>query len=218
MRVKVCGTTDPENIEALLSLPIDYIGFIFYNRSKRYIGKKNLGEWIQEHTDLFGDVKRVGVFVNAEVDEILNMIHDYQLDYVQLHGNESAEYCAELRSYWEISSIRKAKVIKAFPIDEDFDFELTRPYEGKCELFLFDTNGEHHGGNGITFDWSILENYNGPTPFLLAGGIDSGMEEAIRNLSLPQLIGVDINSKFELEPGLKDVEKVKSFTDLLNPV
>ena len=207
---------DPENIRELLTLPIDLIGFIFYNKSKRFAGDVSLPDWIRDHADLFGDVGRVGVFVNAEVDEILNRIHDYQLDYVQLHGDESAEYCAELRSYWEISSIRKAKIIKAFPVDNDFDFAYTRPYEGKCEVFLFDTKGQDYGGNGVVFDWSVLEQYDGPTPFLLSGGIDVGMEEEIRNLSLPQLIGVDINSRFEKEPGVKDIDKVRQFLDVFS--
>ena len=215
MMVKVCGMRDPDNIKDILSLPIDWMGFIFFKKSKRAVKGDELAEWIQQNLDSFGDVKRVGVFVNAEVDEILNRIHDYQLDFVQLHGDESAEYCAELRSYWEISSIRKAKLIKAFPVDETFDFEHTQSYEGKCEYFLFDTKGPEHGGNGVPFAWSVLENYQGPTPFLLAGGIDIGMEEQIRALQLPQLVGVDLNSRFETGPGVKDVDRVSRFLKTL---
>ena len=202
---------DPENIRNMLALPIDMMGFIFYRKSKRAVVDDALGDWVQQNMELFGEVKRVGVFVNAEVDEILNRIHDFQLDFVQLHGEEGAGYCAELRSYWDISSIRKAKIIKAFPVDETFDFDFTRSYEGKCDYFLFDTKGPEQGGNGVPFAWSILEQYQGPTPFILAGGIDLGMEERILALHLPQLVGVDLNSRFELEPGLKDVGKVERF-------
>lgn len=211
MQIKVCGMRHPENIESLLELPIDWIGFIFYDKSSRNAESEDLIQWLSEHEAAFGNIKRTGVFVDAEMDFILNHIHDYQLDFIQLHGNESPQYCAELRSFWEISSMRKSKIIKAFPVDENFNFELTNAYEGKCELFLFDTKGPKPGGNGVSFDWQVLEAYKGHTPFLLSGGIDEGMETAIRQLNYPQLIGVDINSRFETSPGIKDIEKVKRF-------
>ena len=216
MQIKVCGMRQPENIKALLNLPIDWIGFIFYPKSARHAENKELMAWIEEQEELFGNVKRVGVFVDAEMDFILNHIHDYKLDYIQLHGNESPQYCQELKSFWTMSSMRKAKIIKAFSVDSDFDFEGILAYEGKCDLFLFDTKGKNPGGNGVSFDWSILDNYTGHTPFLLSGGIAEGMEKAIRMLNYPQMIGIDINSKFELEPGIKDISKIERFCEKVN--
>ncbi len=213
MQIKVCGMKDPGNINALLSLPIDWIGFIFYDKSPRSAESEVLQHWIENNESAFGNISRTGVFVNAEMDFVLNHLHDYKLDYIQLHGHESPQYCVELRSFWMMSSMRKARIIKAFPIDESFDFNIIPDYEGKCDLFLFDTKGSKAGGNGITFDWQILEKYKGNTPFLLSGGIDSGMEKEIRQLNYPQLIGVDINSKFEIEPGVKDIKKVKEFVE-----
>ncbi len=215
MIIKVCGMKQPENIRGLLQLPIDLMGLIFYKKSKRYAGSDEVRQWLEQHEALFENVGKVGVFVNAEVDEILNHIHDYQLDYIQLHGEESPEYCAEIRSFWEISSMRKSKIIKAFSVDKSFDFAATNAFEGKCELFLFDTKGADYGGNGVTFDWSLLQKYKGHTPFILSGGIELAMASAIKALPYPQLIGVDINSRFEESPGLKDLEKISDFVQTL---
>jgi phosphoribosylanthranilate isomerase len=211
MKVKVCGMRAPENISALLDIPIDFIGFIFYPKSARYIGKKGLDKWIGKNAEAFGEVKKVGVFVNAEVEEILNAVHDYQLDYIQLHGNESAEYCRELSILWQVSSVRKARMIKAFSIDEEFDFSNTEAYAPYCSYFLFDTKGKNPGGNGITFNWSLLEAYQGVTPFLLSGGIDPDSVEEIKALNFPQLSGIDINSRFETAPAVKDIESIRTF-------
>ena len=211
MKVKVCGMRTPENISALLEIPIDFIGFIFYPQSTRYVGKKGLDKWIGNNTEAFGEVKKVGVFVNAEVEEILNSVHDYQLDYIQLHGNESAEYCRELSILWQVSSVRKARMIKAFSIDEEFDFSSTEAYAPYCSYFLFDTKGKNPGGNGFTFDWSLLEAYQGVTPFLLSGGLDPDSVKEIKALDFPQLSGIDINSRFETEPGVKDIESIQTF-------
>ena len=216
MKVKVCGTRDIENIEQLLQLPIDYIGFVFYSKSPRLVKEKSrLGAWIQDNPDKFGAVRRVGVFVNAEIEEILNKVHDYQLDYVQLHGDERPEYCRELSSFWKVSLIRRPEVIKAFAVGDDFDFAQTRAYHGACALFLFDAKGGAPGGTGRSFDWSLLAKYEGPTPFLLAGGIGPEMASDIRRLAHPQLLGVDINSRFEQEPGVKNIEWVRAFVNAL---
>lgn len=212
MKVKVCGMRDQENISDLIALPIDMIGFIFYPKSKRFVGdNKGLDKWVVKHKEDFEEIQKVGVFVNAELEAILNAVHDYQLDFVQLHGTESPEYCAEITSLWRVSTLRKAKLIKAFQVDDDFDFTSTEPYSAFCSYFIFDTKGKDFGGNGITFNWEVLDNYNGVTPFLLSGGIDLGMEDEIRSLTHPQLVGVDINSKFENEPALKDITKVNLF-------
>ena len=218
MKVKVCGMKDPENIKALLQLPIDMIGFILYPKSKRFVDAQVLPGWIEENLDLFGEVKRVGVFVNAELDQVLNGVHDYQLDYVQLHGSESPEYCETILSFWASSSVKSAQLIKAFSVDEDFDFSMTDPYTGSCSHFIFDTKGQDYGGNGVTFNWDLLNNYQGPTPFLLSGGIDLGMEADVQALSFPQMVGIDVNSRFEKEPGLKDINRIELFLKKLELV
>lgn len=211
MRIKVCGMREPENVQALLDLPIDYMGFIFYKKSSRDASKGPLSGWIQENKEKFNEISRVGVFVNSEIDFVLNKVHDFQLDFVQLHGEESAEYCREIQSFWDASSVRRAELIKVFSVDEDFNFEFTEPYESFCSYFLFDTKGPKKGGNGVTFDWDLLQQYEGDTPFFLSGGISEESIEAIEGLQLTQLYGIDINSKFEIQPGLKDIEKIKPF-------
>ena len=212
MRIKVCGLKEPENIKAILELPIDFIGLIFYEKSPRFVQKTPEDLAFLKETP----IKKVGVFVNSEIDNLLNCVHDYELDFVQLHGNESVEFCQMLKDLWRLSSIRSAKIIKAFSIDNNFDFEELSNYERYCDLFLFDTKGKHPGGNGVTFDWFLLHNYKGITPFLLSGGIDESMAEQIKHLNFPQMYGVDINSKFETAPGLKAVEKVKQFVEVIN--
>lgn len=211
MKVKVCGMQDPDNIRELLQLSVDFIGLIFYPRSSRYMADKKLDEWIGQELDTFGEVERVGVFVNAELETVLNAVHDYKLDYVQLHGTESPEYCREISLLWQASSLRSARLIKAFSVDDEFDFGVTEAYAAYCTYFIFDTKGKEYGGNGITFNWEILNQYQGVTPFLLSGGIDLGMEEEILALDFPQLSGVDINSKFETTPGVKDIRRIELF-------
>lgn len=206
---------EPENILAITQLPIDFIGFILYPDSPRFVGKKGLPQWLEKYEDELDGIARVGVFVNAEVDQILNAVHDFRLDYVQLHGDESPEYCRELQTYWTISSMRSAQIIKAFRVDKTFDFANTQAYERLCAYFLFDTKAQEYGGTGKRFDWSILEKYMGITPYLLSGGIDETMAEEIRHLNFKQLEGVDINSRFEEAPAVKDVNKVKKFVEAL---
>ncbi|HKK77783.1 MAG TPA: phosphoribosylanthranilate isomerase [Saprospiraceae bacterium] len=216
MQVKVCGMRQSDNIEAMLALPIDMIGFIFYPESKRFVGEQDeLAQWVRENEETFNLVKKVGVFVNAGTSDVLNAIHDYELDFVQLHGSEAPGYCRELELLWTASSIRTAKLVKAFSIDEKFDFAVTTPFEDHCSFFVFDTKGVGFGGTGKQFDWSLLEKYEGSTPFLLSGGIGGDSAEAILELDHPMLFGVDINSKFEIEPGLKDVEMTGRFVQKL---
>lgn len=215
MKIKVCGLNDPANIEALAQLPIDFVGFIFYKKSPRNALDGKLEKWIAKNGNVLGKIKRVGVFVNAEVEEILNKVHDFELDYVQLHGEESPEYCREIQSFWAASTLRSARFIKAFPVDGNFDFARTQAYEGICSLFLFDTKTAQPGGSGVSFDWNLLEKYKGNTPFLLSGGIGEEDAAAIRGLNFPQLYGVDVNSRFEVKPGVKDVEMVKRLLEAL---
>jgi phosphoribosylanthranilate isomerase len=194
MKLKVCGLRDSENIKQVAALQPDYMGFIFYERSKRYIGNDFIMPFIPS------EVKKVGVFVNADPDYVISKIEKYKLDYVQLHGDESAEYCASISNH--------AKVIKAFGVDDNFNFKIVEPYKKQCDYFLFDTKTADYGGSGKHFNWNVLEKYDNQIPFFLSGGI--GLEEIeklrIKNLNI---YAVDVNSKFELAPGIKDIERLK---------
>ena len=216
MIIKTCGLREPENIKAISDLGVDWIGLIFYPKSPRFIGEQaNLKAFLQQEKKVDGKPKRVGVFVNAEFKELLEAVQDYELDYVQLHGGESAVYCATLRQLWKDSSIRKAGIIRAFRVSRAFDFGITVDYEPYCDYFLFDTKGQEYGGTGHKFDWDILDRYNGKTPFLLSGGIGPGDAPSVKSVTHPALAGVDLNSKFEIEPGLKDVQKLAEFVSVL---
>ena len=165
------------------------------------------------------DLTKVGVFVNAEIEYILHKIDQYDLDAVQLHGSETPQYIADFsREMWlklKLMANIDVEIIKAFLVDNDFDFETTKPYSELVKYFLFDTKSPQHGGAGIKFDWSILEKYDSEVPFLLAGGISENDVEIVKSLEINQLYGLDLNSKFEIEPGLKDVEKLKTFLEKL---
>jgi phosphoribosylanthranilate isomerase len=214
MIIKVCGMRERDNLLALAELPIDWIGMIFYAKSPRAVDE-SLASWLKEHEAAFVGKQRVGVFVNAEIDQVLNAVHDYALDYVQLHGDESPEYCQLLRTLMESTSMRKAKLIKAFRVGDGFDFNRAHPYSGQCAYFLFDTLGKNYGGTGEQFNWQLLEQYNGVTPFLLSGGIGPEDVEAVKKLEHPQLYGIDLNSKFETQPGQKDIASLKAFVNAL---
>ena len=205
LKIKVCGMRDVENIRAIAALPIDYMGFIFYEKSPRnitdWIDLKNLG------------LKKVGVFVNAELNFVASKISTFRLNAVQLHGSETPQYLQELKIKNDELGMHDLEIWKAFSVDEHFDFEKTKPYEGLADFFLFDTKTSQHGGAGVKFDWSVLEKYNATTPFFLAGGITADDGVLIKNLKLRirNLYGVDLNSRFELAPALKDVEKLRRF-------
>ena len=213
MKIKVCGMRDPSNIEAVSALPIHFMGFIFYEKSPRYV---NQSDDISACPD---DLTKVGVFVNAEIDYILHKINQYDLDAVQLHGSEIPQYITDFsKELWlklKLMANIDVEIIKAFSVDSDFDFETVKPYSELVKYFLFDTKSPHHGGAGIKFDWSILEKYDSEVPFLLAGGISENDAEVIKSLTINQLYGLDLNSKFETEPALKDVEKLKTFLERL---
>lgn len=210
MKIKICGLRQPENIAAIARLPVDYLGFIFYPESPRYVSGDKLPKWLRASA---GNIpqQRVGVFVNAEIDQVLNAVHDYQLDYVQLHGNESPAYCQELNLLWTVNTVRSARLIKAFSVDEDFDFDTTASYAAYCPYFLFDTRGPEKGGTGRQFNWQLLQQYEGVTPFFLSGGIGPDDAAAIRRFQHPQLHGIDLNSRFESEPGIKDTAALHEF-------
>lgn len=212
MHIKVCGLREPENILAVAQLPVDWLGFIFYAKSPRAV-KPKLAAWLQEQEVALSGQKRVGVFVNAEIDEVLNAVHDFQLDLVQLHGDESPEYCQLIRNLMETTSMRKAQLMKAFLVGEAFNFDQVYPYAAHCAYVLFDTKGKNYGGNGEQFNWELLQQYQGVTPFLLSGGIGPEDAETVRAFRHPQLYGIDLNSKFESAPGIKDTVLLKHFLE-----
>jgi phosphoribosylanthranilate isomerase len=205
MKLKICGMKYPKNILEVGSLLPDYMGFIFWEKSARYFDG--------EMPELPKSIRKVGVFVNASVDEIVEKINTYDLQAVQLHGQESIEFCESLKK--NIPNL--IDIIKVFSILDTFDFAELKPFEKVCDLFLFDTKGKLPGGNGTTFDWKVLEKYPSTKPFFLSGGI--GMDEInavqeILKTNLP-IYAVDINSKFEIEPGLKNIELLHSFKENL---
>ncbi len=191
----------PENILEVGALLPDYMGFIFWEKSARYFDG--------EMPNLPLSIKKVGVFVDASLEFILAKIEKYDLQAVQLHGHESVEFCENLKK--NIPNL--IEVIKVFSILDIFDFAELKPFENTCDFFLFDTKGKLPGGNGTTFDWKVLENYPSTKPFFLSGGI--GIEEIKQlvetlqcNVSMKNLpiYAIDVNSKFEIEPGLKNIE------------
>ncbi|VAW30352.1 Phosphoribosylanthranilate isomerase [hydrothermal vent metagenome] len=199
--LKVCGMRDEANIAALTGLQPGFIGFIFHEISPRYCEKV-------PKVPVPESIRKTGVFVNKSEEYIAGKKKDFHLDYIQLHGSESPDFCREIQQ-------SVAPVIKAFNLHDDFDFDSLRPYEKTCAFFLFDASGQLSGGNGITFNWQILKQYRGTTPFLLSGGIDESMADAIRNINHPAFYGVDINSRFETLPGIKDINKIKRFKNEL---
>lgn len=200
MKIKICGLKTKENIEDILALKPDLTGFIFYKNSPRFFDLENLKDLKFSTTD------KTGVFVNEKAETILEISHLYKLDYIQLHGNEDVEFCLKLKIYG-------LKIIKVFSVESDFDFRLTLPYMECCDYLLFDTKGDEHGGNGKKFNWAILKNYHGKLPFFLSGGIGQGDVDGILELRsfLPSLCGIDINSRFEFSPGIKNVGLCKKF-------
>ena len=201
MKLKVCGMQETENIAALASLQPDYMGFIFWEPSKRYC--------TTVPTDIPKHIKKVGVFVDETTKQIKEKVKLFGLDAVQLHGDESPRQCAALLNLCE--------VIKAFRIGPDFDFKTLTPYQDHCTYFLFDTQGPLPGGNGTAFDWKLLAGYTLDTPFFLSGGIGLGHVEAIaeiRKRNLP-IHALDINSQFESKPGVKKIERIEKFKQLV---
>ncbi|WP_259069453.1 phosphoribosylanthranilate isomerase [Mucilaginibacter sp. X4EP1] len=203
MKIKVCGLRDPENISEVAALNPDYVGFIFYGDSPRFVGDLSLDalKAIPSH------INKTAVFVNADAKTINNLIDQYDFDFVQLHGDETPAFCKSLRD--------KAIVIKAFGIDNDFDFKRLDKYKNKVDLFLFDTKTKAHGGSGITFDWNVLDKYEMEIPFFLSGGLSLDNIEAVKSIYHPQFYGVDLNSKFELSPGIKDIKKLETAFNII---
>ena len=199
VRVKICGMKYPKNILEVGSLLPDYMGFIFWEKSARYFDGII--------PELPKSIRKVGVFVNATSEEVLQKITKHDLQVVQLHGHESVEFCLDLKN--KIGA--NIQIIKVFSVNDDFDFSVLKPFETVCDYFLFDTKGKLAGGNGIAFDWKVLKKYPSAKPFFLSGGIGINEMEAVNEIlktNLP-IYAIDVNSKFEIEPGLKNVQLCK---------
>ena len=205
--IKVCGMREAENIREVEALGINWLGLIFWPKSSRYVSERP--DYLPQH------VKRVGVFVDENLDTVRKKADDYALDLIQLHGSESPDYIRTLKAPSSIS-ILPPQTIKAFSIATKDDLEQTKSYEGLVDYFLFDTKGPSVGGNGVQFDWDVLKDYHGSTPFLLSGGIGPDDAQRIHAFHHPQCIGIDLNSRFELSPGLKDITALRKFLNELN--
>jgi phosphoribosylanthranilate isomerase len=205
MKIKVCGMKDPENMRALAELPIDMTGLIFYEKSPRCVDERDVGRI----NALSLSMDKVGVFVDASHDIILDKLKRYRLQFVQLHGQETHEFCRALKS-------EGIAVIKAFRMKTIEDLKTCLPYEDCCDYFLFDTPTPQYGGSGKKFDWEILSAYTGSTPFFLSGGIAPEDAESIGQLNYPRLVAVDLNSRFETAPGIKDIDSIRRFLSDIN--
>lgn len=207
IKIKVCGMRNPENIKGLVALKPDFIGLIFYPKSKRYVSESKAESIISA---IPTGIKKVGVFVNALQADIVRIAHLFKLDFIQLHGDESPEYCMEFKDL-------NLSVIKAFGITEDFDFVLLDNYKNTCEYYLFDTKSDNYGGTGEKFNWQTLDNYKDNKPFFLSGGIGQEDIPAIKKLKLNHLFALDVNSKFEIEPAVKNTEQLSAFINEFKP-
>jgi phosphoribosylanthranilate isomerase len=208
MNVKVCGLRDADNLKEVAALNPDFVGFIFYDKSPRFVGEeldveavRSLPRWI----------RKVGVFVNASPESIIRNVKKYDLQYVQLHGTETPDFCKSLR-------MRGINIIKAFRVDESFNFSMLNNYKLQCDFFLFDAKGDQPGGNGVKFDWSLLNRYDNEKPFFISGGIGLDNLSDVEQIRHLKLYGVDVNSQVEVSPGVKNVEKVKELIGRLKPV
>ena len=195
---------EAENIREVEALGIDMMGFIFWPKSSRYVSQ--CPDYLPKR------VKRVGVFVDEDPEQVKRLADDYGLDYIQLHGHETPEVISYLRT----PALPHPWIIKAFNISTAEDLIQTQPYEGLVDYFLFDAKGKSVGGNGEKFNWNVLDAYQGSTPFLLSGGICPGDAARMNAFYHPNCIGIDLNSRFELAPGLKDINALRRFVNDIN--
>jgi phosphoribosylanthranilate isomerase len=205
IKLKICGMKETENIKEISAINPDYLGFIFWEKSKRNMTLDAVPE-------LPENIKKVGVFVDVSIQEIAAKINQYQLDTVQLHGNESVTYCKNVKKL-------EVEVIKVFSVSDSFDFTTIKEYVLFVDYFLFDTKGKLPGGNGITFDWNMLENYHFNVPYFLSGGIGNteidGLKKFLKSSAANKCYGIDVNSRFEKKPGIKNKIKLQKFKKLL---
>ncbi|MCC8425972.1 phosphoribosylanthranilate isomerase [Mucilaginibacter sp. UR6-11] len=203
MKIKVCGLKYPDNINAVANLVPDYVGFICYDRSPRFVGD------IAADTlkSLPASIYKTGVFVNESRQEINRLAANLGFNAIQLHGDEDPDFANSFRN--------KVQVIKAFGVNPDFDFNQLNDYANKVDYFLFDTKTAEYGGSGKAFDWSVLNKYNLNVPFFLSGGLSLDNLAQLAKITHPQFYGVDLNSRFEIAPGNKDLEKLKQAFSLI---
>ena len=215
--IKVCGLRNGENIRQVAALSVDWIGLIFWPQSPRYVSMipSNAGI-IPDRVSDIGEfkAKRVGVFVDPTAQDVITRVVNFQLDLIQLHDHETPTFIRNLRH--TLADIRPVKVIKAISVNSRDDIAAYKDYADCVDYFLFDTKCKTVGGSGEQFDWSVLEAYDGDIPFLLSGGIGPDDAERVRNFHHPQCIGIDLNSRFESEPGFKDVAALRQFINQLN--
>jgi len=202
--IKVCGMRDADNIRAVDALSVDWLGFIFWSRSSRYVDSR------PSYLPL--KAKRMGVFVDATADDVQQHIIDYGLQGIQLHGHESIDYIRALRSSAIMHNVR---LVKAVSVAGKNDIEACMAYENIVDSFLFDTKCSSVGGSGQQFDWSVLNHYRGSTPFILSGGIGPDDAHRLKAFSHPRCTGIDLNSRFETAPALKDIGKLKTFLNTI---
>jgi phosphoribosylanthranilate isomerase len=204
VKLKICGMKLPDNIQAVAALQPDYLGFIFFRGSKRFVD----GLTPSFVKNLPAGIRRTGVFVNEELNKVAELASLYGLNAVQLHGQEPVKYCIALKGLLDDAGV---VLIKAFGVNEQFDFNTLNAYANVVDYFLFDTQTPDHGGSGKTFNWSILSNYSLNKPYFLSGGIGPESMEQLKEINDPRLYAIDINSRFELAPGLKDIDKLNDF-------
>lgn len=218
--IKVCGMRDADNINDVSALDINWMGFIFYPKSPRYVRQISSNAGIipdysslkeKATADDAGRIRRVGVFVDDMPQNIVTRVFNYHLDIVQLHGSESPVMIDNLRRTLDPDIRKGIKIMKAISVKSDDDILKCKDYEGHVDYFLFDTKTPLKGGSGEQFDWSVLQSYDGATPFLLSGGIGPDDARRVRAFSHPRCIGIDVNSKFEKEPAYKDVDMLRKF-------
>ncbi len=228
MIIKVCGMRDGGNISEAIEAGADWIGMIFWPKSPRYVqmvpsltgtlpdsaNESNVPQGCNEASGA-KKVKRVGVFVNDSAQNIITRVVNFKLDIVQLHGDENPTFIRNVRATLAGGICPDIKFIKAISVENADDFGKCAEYEGVVDYFLFDTKCDGRGGSGKHFDWSLLENYHGSTPFLLSGGVGVDDADTLKSLNLPMMAGIDINSRFETEPGVKDIDKIKTFINKL---
>jgi phosphoribosylanthranilate isomerase len=209
MKIKVCGNTLPQQVNALDDLGVTFAGFIFYPKSPRYMATKISPDKMRS---IKGKIIKIGVFVNPTYDELMKIVDEYRLDMVQLHGDESPKFCDKIADY--------ISVIKAFRLSDDDSLEyMTRPYAEVCDFFMFDTLGAGYGGTGKKFNWELLEQTPPFKPYFLSGGIEPGDEsrlsELVTSSAGEKLFAIDINTKFEIGPGVKDLNSIRKFGENL---
>jgi phosphoribosylanthranilate isomerase len=207
MRIKVCGMTLPEQVNALDEMGVDFAGFIFYPRSPRYMALKISAEKMKR---IGGRIAKVGVFVNAEYEDLMRTVEDYRLDMVQLHGDEIPRYCEKVSNY--------VTVVKAFRVADDDPIDWTiKPFHESCDMFMFDTLGAGYGGTGKKFNWDLLKQRPVDKLFFLSGGLEPGDENRLKEFAREEvakkMFSIDINSRFEVSAGVKDIKKVREFVE-----